>query len=69
MPRSVVAAPLVIEAPGILPDLPHVTMGIVARDDLDTAALAPLIGRIESIFSRAARRQPSPAGGNPSSSA
>ena len=55
VPRSVVAEPLVIEAPGILPELPHVNMGIVARDDLDTAALAPLIARIENIFSMRAR--------------
>jgi len=50
IPRSAVAETLVIEAPGLLPDLPPVNMGIVARDDLDTAALAPLIARIESLF-------------------
>jgi DNA-binding transcriptional LysR family regulator len=50
IPRSAVADTLVIETPGVLPDLPQVTMGIVARDDLDTAALAPLIAVIESIF-------------------
>jgi DNA-binding transcriptional LysR family regulator len=50
IPRSAVAETLVIEAPGLLPDLPQVNMGIVARDDLDTAALAPLIARIESLF-------------------
>ena len=55
LPRSVVAEPLVIEAPGILPELPHVNMGIVARDDLDTALLAPLIARIGNIFSMRAR--------------
>lgn len=55
VPRSVVAEPLVIEAPGILPELPHVNMGIVARDDLDTTALAPLIARIGTIFSMRAR--------------
>jgi DNA-binding transcriptional LysR family regulator len=55
VPRSVVAEPLVIEAPGILPELPHVNMGIVARDDLDTALLAPLIARIGNIFSMSAR--------------
>src|SRR5205823_4896587 len=36
IPRTVVPPPLVIEAPGVLPALPSVTMGIVARDDLDT---------------------------------
>jgi len=50
VPRTVVAEPLVVEAPGVLPNLPSVAMGIVARDDLDTAAFAPLIARIESLF-------------------
>jgi DNA-binding transcriptional LysR family regulator len=50
LPRSVVTPPLVIEEPGVLPDLPQVTMAIIARDDLDTSALAPLIARIEGVF-------------------
>jgi DNA-binding transcriptional LysR family regulator len=50
LPRSVVTPPLAIEAPGLLPELPQVRMGIIARDDLDTTALAPLITRIESVF-------------------
>jgi len=50
LPRSVVTPPLVVEEPGVLPDLPQVTMAIIARDDLDTSALAPLIARIESVF-------------------
>jgi len=50
LPRSVVTPPLVIEEPGVLPDLPQVSMAIIARDDLDTTALAPLIARIESVF-------------------
>src|SRR5206468_8970969 len=50
IPRSAVAETLVIEAPGLLPDLPQVNMGIVARDDVDTTALAPLIAKIESLF-------------------
>jgi DNA-binding transcriptional LysR family regulator len=50
IPRSAVPETLVIEAPGILPDLPQVNMGIIARDDLDTAGLAPLIAKIESLF-------------------
>jgi DNA-binding transcriptional LysR family regulator len=54
IPRSAVAETLVIEAPGILPDLPQVNMGIVARDDLDTAGLAPLIAKIESLFKSSA---------------
>ena len=50
-PRSAVADTLVVEAPGVLPELPQVQMGIVARDDLDTRALAPLIKKIEELFS------------------
>jgi DNA-binding transcriptional LysR family regulator len=50
IPRSVVAETLVIEAPGVLPDLPQISMGIVARDDLDTTPLVPLIAKIESLF-------------------
>src|SRR5262249_55233872 len=50
LPRSVVTPPLVIEEPGVLPDLPQVTVAIIARDDLDTTALAPLIARIKSVF-------------------
>jgi DNA-binding transcriptional LysR family regulator len=52
LPRSVVTAPLAIEKPGVLPDLPKVNMGIFARDDLDTTALAQLIARIESVFTQ-----------------
>ncbi len=50
LPRSVVTEPLAIEAPGVLPELPGVAMGIIARDDLDTTTLAPLIARIKSAF-------------------
>jgi DNA-binding transcriptional LysR family regulator len=58
LPRSVVTEPLAIEAPGVLPDLPKVTMGIIARDDLDTTTLAPLIERIENVFKSNARGTP-----------
>jgi DNA-binding transcriptional LysR family regulator len=51
LPQRVIMDPLVVEAPGVLPDLPAVTMGIIARDDLDTAALAPLIAAVETILS------------------
>jgi DNA-binding transcriptional LysR family regulator len=51
LPRSVTMEPLVVEAPGVLPDLPKVTMGIIARDDLDTTALAPLISKLEAVLS------------------
>jgi DNA-binding transcriptional LysR family regulator len=52
LPRSVVTPPLAIEEPGVLPDLPKVNMGIFARDDLDTTALAPLVARIERVFTQ-----------------
>jgi DNA-binding transcriptional LysR family regulator len=52
LPRSVVTPPLVIEEPGVLPDLPKVSMGIFARDDLDATALAPLVARIEGVFTQ-----------------
>jgi DNA-binding transcriptional LysR family regulator len=51
LPRAVVMEPLAIEAPGVLPDLPRCTMGIIARDDLDTAALAPLIATVQAVLS------------------
>ncbi len=51
IPRSAVADTLVIETPGVLPDLPQIHMGIVARDDLDTRMLGPLIKKIEELFS------------------
>ena len=38
IPRRPCPPPLVVEEPGVLPDLPNVTMGIVAREDLDTQA-------------------------------
>jgi len=42
--------PLVIEKPGVLPDLGHVVMGIVAREDLDTKSLAPLIATFKAVL-------------------
>jgi len=51
LPRAVVREPLVIEAPGILPDLPKINMGIVAREDFDTAPLGPLISAIAKVLS------------------
>jgi DNA-binding transcriptional LysR family regulator len=50
LPRSVVVEPLVIEEAGVLPDLPGVTVGIVARDDLDTQGLASLIAAFKSVL-------------------
>jgi DNA-binding transcriptional LysR family regulator len=42
-------APLVIERPGVLPELPNVMKGIIAREDLDTKALAPVIAAFEAV--------------------
>lgn len=50
IPRAAVVDSLVIEAPGVMPDLPQVTMGIVARDDLDTTTLMPLIDLLKRLF-------------------
>jgi DNA-binding transcriptional LysR family regulator len=50
--RSTVSAmaPLVIEEiAGVLPDLGNVMNGILARDDLDTKALAPVIAAFEAV--------------------
>ena len=46
---AVAMAPLVIEEPGVLPNLPSVIKGIIARDDLDTWALAPVIAAFETV--------------------
>jgi DNA-binding transcriptional LysR family regulator len=50
LPRAVVPDGLVIERPGILPALTPVTIGIIAREELDTAALTPLIDSVEHIL-------------------
>jgi len=48
--RSMVPPPLVVEAAGVLPELPSITMGIVTREDLDTTDLAPLIAAFEGVL-------------------
>ena len=53
--RSMVPPPLVAETPGVLPALPSATMGIVAREDLDTTGLAPLIEAFEAVLTAPAR--------------
>jgi DNA-binding transcriptional LysR family regulator len=53
LPRQVVPDELVIEQPGILPVLPNVTLGIVAREDFDTDDLMPLIDSVEQVLSTA----------------
>jgi DNA-binding transcriptional LysR family regulator len=50
LPRPLVPDGLVIERPGILPALPPVTIRIIARDELDTAHLMPLIDSVEHIL-------------------
>jgi DNA-binding transcriptional LysR family regulator len=50
IPRPLVTEPLVTEAPGVLPELPRARMGIVARDDFNTAPLADLISAIERVL-------------------
>jgi DNA-binding transcriptional LysR family regulator len=50
MARSLVSEPLVIEEPGVLPQLPAAMMGIIVRDDLDTEGLAPLIAAFKSVL-------------------
>jgi hypothetical protein len=42
--------PLVIEERGVLPDLPNVILGIVAREDFDILGLAPVITAFEAIM-------------------
>ena len=53
LPRSLVPDTLVIELSGILPAVAHATMGIIARDDLETDSLVPLIDAVERICTRA----------------
>jgi DNA-binding transcriptional LysR family regulator len=50
LPRKVVPDGLVIERPGILPALSPVTIGIIAREELDLADLMPLIDSVEHIL-------------------
>jgi DNA-binding transcriptional LysR family regulator len=50
LPRQLVPSELVIDESGILPRLPRVTMGIVAREDLDTADLTEFIASVEHVM-------------------
>lgn len=54
LPRPLVPPGLVIEEPGPLPALPRVTMGIIAREDLDTTNLMPLIDSVERVLTTSA---------------
>lgn len=53
LPRQVVPDELVIEQPGILPQLPNVTVGILARENLTTDDLMPFIASVEQVLSGA----------------
>ena len=49
-PTASAMAPLVIEeTAGVLPELPNVMIGILARDDLDTKALAAVIAAFQAV--------------------
>jgi DNA-binding transcriptional LysR family regulator len=50
LPRPLVPDGLVIERPGLLPALAPVTIDIIAREELDTASLIPLIDSVEHIL-------------------
>jgi DNA-binding transcriptional LysR family regulator len=50
LPRVLVPEGLVIEEGGILPPLSPVTIDIIAREELDTASLNPLIDSVERIL-------------------
>ena len=48
--RRIVPDDLVIEESGILPRLPRLTIGIVAREDLDISDLMPFIASVERVL-------------------
>jgi DNA-binding transcriptional LysR family regulator len=50
LPRALVPEGLVIEEPGVLPPLSPVTIDIIAREELDTSSLTPLIDGVERIL-------------------
>jgi hypothetical protein len=50
LPRLLVPEGLVIEKDGVLPALSPVTIDIIAREELDTASLTPLIDSVERIL-------------------
>jgi DNA-binding transcriptional LysR family regulator len=50
LPRQLVPDGLVIERPGILPPLAPIAIDIIVREELDTAALTPLIDRVAEIL-------------------
>ncbi|HEY6254308.1 MAG TPA: LysR family transcriptional regulator [Xanthobacteraceae bacterium] len=50
LPRPLVPDGLVIERPGILPELPPVRIGVIAREELDTTELTSLMDSVEQIL-------------------
>ena len=44
---------LVIEDTGALPPLPRMSIGIIAREDLDTGELGPFIASVEGVITSA----------------
>jgi DNA-binding transcriptional LysR family regulator len=50
LPLALVPDGLVIEKPGVLPPLPPVRIGIIAREELDTSALVALMDSVERIL-------------------
>ena len=56
-PTASAIAPLVIEeTAGVLPELPDMMNGILARDDLDTKSLGPVIAAFEAVVTDAPAR-------------
>jgi DNA-binding transcriptional LysR family regulator len=60
LPAALISAGLVAEKPGVLPPLPQVTMSIIAREDLDTASLTPLIDSVVHVLRSAEPAPPIP---------
>jgi DNA-binding transcriptional LysR family regulator len=54
LPRPMAPDDLVIEESGILPPLPRVTIGIVAREDLDTGDLTSFIASVQRVLASGA---------------
>jgi DNA-binding transcriptional LysR family regulator len=50
LPRSLVPAELAAEQPGVLPALPPVTMGLIAREDFDASHLAAFIDSVVHVL-------------------
>lgn len=53
LPRALVPDGLVIERPGILPELPAVRIGVIGREELDITELVGLMDSVERILKSA----------------